>query len=158
LAKPRKLDFNSEKEVPAVENSETNETHYQNNADSEINPIEKTDLNLVNIKENIESITEEQFKSKGELKRNENGLNCIIGDGTSNTRKPRLRKRNVISAITRKTNSTARTRPSTACANFSRRTANQGGKHRNFKLSSVISEKVRVKSGKRRPKTGVNSF
>lgn len=70
-------------------------------------------------------------------------------------KKTRLKKRKVISAITRKTDSTSITRPSTACIQLSRRTASRGNKVRNYKLSSAISEKVRVKSGKRRPKTGV---
>ena len=70
--------------------------------------------------------------------------------------RPRLKRRKVISALTRKTSSMSKTRPSTACAHMSLRPVSRETKIRNFKHTNIISEKVRLKSWKRRPKTGVS--
>lgn len=68
-------------------------------------------------------------------------------------------KRRIVSAATKATDSANKTRPSTAYVPISKRTINREDKAKiSLKHSIIVSHRSRVKSGRKRPKTGVSYF
>lgn len=150
LTKTQGNDINSEKEGFLFMNSysKTQKTKFE---DTEI-PIEPNESNDIEVIDETQGISVLEDNSNSELDQVEHPI--IVKGNRINIEQPIIRKRKVISAVTRRTAST-RTRPSTARVNISKHTGIIR-KIKNLKSVKAITEKVRIKSGKRRPKTGVN--
>ncbi|CAI2361801.1 unnamed protein product [Moneuplotes crassus] len=114
--------------------------------------IDKTESNFVEIAEETPKISFAADNSQIDTGENKDENSCK--EKGLNHLKRKFKKRNVISALTRKTNSFSRTRPSTASVNASRRAQEIPPRGNNLRSVSVITERVRLKSAKRRPKTG----
>ncbi|CAI2364369.1 unnamed protein product [Moneuplotes crassus] len=151
LTKTNKTDQEYEQEAILVQNNNTKSNNIKLKEDTEI-PVDRTVSIFAEPTDETQRISfgPENSQIDLDIRNNKTLIKC---NGLRNLKR-KFRKRNVISALTRKTDSMSRTRPSTGRETLSKRTAKACPKENNFKSVSVITEKVRLKSGKRRPKTG----